>query len=104
MKSGLALLVSSVVLAALQTVALAQSSGPKNSSGASKVAIDPATAQGLASAHEYRPPEGIGFKAADFFSENVRLTSQWFYAAENKGKKLPTIIIAHGWGGTAASL
>jgi uncharacterized protein len=53
---------------------------------------------------DYRPPQGIVFKATDFLSENVRLTAQWFYAAENKGRKLPTIIIAHGWGGTAATL
>jgi dienelactone hydrolase len=58
----------------------------------------------LPSARDYRPPEGVAFKAADFFSANVRLTAQWFYAVENKDKKLPTIVIAHGWGGTAASL
>jgi dienelactone hydrolase len=34
----------------------------------------------------------------------VRLTAQWFYATENERRKLPTIIIAQGWGGTAATL
>ncbi|HTE41298.1 MAG TPA: alpha/beta fold hydrolase, partial [Steroidobacteraceae bacterium] len=103
MKSVLSRLGWAGVLAAtLHTLAFAQL--PQNSGGASKVAADPATVQGLASAHDYRPPEGIGFNAADFLSENVRLTAEWFYAAENKGKKLPTIIIAHGWGGTAATL
>src|SRR5215831_1046767 len=106
MKSGFIQFACAGVLAvALQTLAFAQSQAPqKNSGGASKVAADPATVQDLASAHNYRPPEGIGFKAADFFSENVRLTAQWFYADDNKTKKLPTIIIAHGWGGTAANL
>src|SRR5262249_58846412 len=51
-----------------------------------------------------RPPRGVGFRAADFVSENVRLTAQWFYAAGNEGRKLPTVIMAPGWGATAASL
>ena len=63
--------------------------------------------QGLPSARDYRPPQGIGFKAADFISENVRLTVQWFWAAksegEPEGRKLPTVIIAPGWGATAAT-
>ena len=66
-------------------------------------AVDPATVQGLPLARDYRPPEGITFKATDFTSENVRLTAQWFYAAGNEGKKLPTVIMAHGWGATAAA-
>ena len=116
MKSGFARFACCGVLAvALQTLALAQSPvqslASKNNDGASKVAtVDSSAAQGLGtaqnlvSAREYRPPEGIKFKAADFLSENVRLTAQWFYTAENEGRKLPTILIAHGWGGTAASL
>jgi dienelactone hydrolase len=106
MKSAIARLVCGVVLAvALLTLALAQSPAPqKNISGTSKsAAVDPATVQNLLSARDYHPPQGIGFKAADFFSENVRMTAEWFYAAENKGRKLPTIIIAHGWGTTAAN-
>ncbi len=105
MKSGFALLACCGVLAvASPTLALAQSPAPQNNSGASKdAAVDPATVQGLASARDYRAPEGIGFKAAGFISENVRLTAQWFYAAENEGRKLPTVIIAPGWGATAAN-
>lgn len=102
MKSGFALLACGGVLA-LAWPAPAQislgGSGP-----ARMAAVDPATAQGLPTAQAYRPPEGIGFRAADFISENVRLTAQWFWAAENQGKKLPTVIMAHGWGATAASL
>ena len=66
-------------------------------------AVDPATVQGLPSSRTYRPPEGIAFKATDFISENVRLTAQWFYAAGAEGKTLPTVIMAHGWGTTAAN-
>lgn len=65
--------------------------------------IDPATVQDLTAARFYRPPAGIGFKHTDFFSENTRLTAQWFYASSNEGKKLPTVIMAHGWGATAAN-
>ena len=106
MKFGFALLACCGALAvALLPVGLAQSPAPQISGVASKgAAVDPATVQGLASAHDYRPPEGIGFRIADFISENVRLTAQWFYAAEHqKARKLPTVIIAHGWGGTAAN-
>jgi dienelactone hydrolase len=70
---------------------------------ASVHAVDPAAIRKLASSQTYRPPAGIVFKASDFISENVRLTAQWFYARENEGKTLPTVIIAHGWGGTAAA-
>jgi alpha-beta hydrolase superfamily lysophospholipase len=109
MKSVLARWVcSSVFAVVLPTLALAQSPAqtqpPKNSGDVSKAAVDPATVQNLVSARDYRPPEGIAFNAADFFSDNVRLTAQWFYAAENERRKLPTIIIAHGWGGKAANL
>jgi dienelactone hydrolase len=106
MKSGFALLVCAGVLAlALPTLALAQSSAPISlgGGGPEAAAVDPATAQGLPSARDYRPPEGVGFKTADFISENVRLTAQWFYAAENEGRKLPTVIMAPSWGATAAS-
>ena len=87
-----------------QTVSLQDpgSSAPK------EVAVDPATVQDLPSARDYRPPEGIAFKATDVISENARLTAQWFYAPKNEGgnqgRKLPTVIIAPGWGATAATL
>ncbi|THD72136.1 CocE/NonD family hydrolase [Phenylobacterium sp.] len=117
MKSGFALLAcAGVLVLALPTFALARTTislgggGPAQlpiplNGGAPRVpAIDPATLQGLSSARDYRPPEGIGFKATDFLSENVRLTAQWFWAAGNEGRKLPTVIVAPGWGATAANL
>ncbi|MFI4935955.1 MAG: alpha/beta hydrolase [Caulobacterales bacterium] len=66
-------------------------------------ALDPAAIAGFAPSKVYQPPEGVTFRADDFISENVRLTAQWFYASDNAGKTLPTIIMAHGWGGTAAA-
>jgi dienelactone hydrolase len=66
--------------------------------------VDPATVQTLPAARDYRPPDGIGFRATDFVSDNVRLTAQWLYPAAAEGKKLPTVIMAPGWGATAATL
>jgi uncharacterized protein len=104
MKSGLALLVCGAALA-MAVAAVAQTLSLQDPGNAPKVAaVDPATVQGLASARDYHPPEGIVFKASDFFSDNVRLTAQWFYAAGNEGRTLPTVIMAPGWGATAANL
>lgn len=88
--------------AAAHTLAFAQSPAAK-AGEATKTPADPATAPNKVSSRDYLPPPGIAFKAADFLSENVRLTAQWFYAVENERRKLPTIVIAHGWGTTAAS-
>lgn len=65
---------------------------------------DPAAAPAAVLSQAYQPPEGIRFRAESFLSENVRLTAQWFHAAGNEGGPLPTIVMAHGWGGTAAGL
>lgn len=90
------LLIAGVALLAAETaVAQAPAAPPR--------ALDPAAERNLAPAKDYKPPEGITFRADDFISENVRLTAQWFSASENAGKTLPTVIIAHGWGGTAAN-
>ena len=90
-------------LAAAQSRTVSLSQGPEPADAAKTPAVDPATVQGLPSARDYRPPDGIAFKAADFTSDNVRLTAQWFYAAANEGKKLPTVVMAPGWGATAAT-
>ncbi|MEI7932577.1 MAG: alpha/beta fold hydrolase, partial [Alphaproteobacteria bacterium] len=95
MKSRLALLAACGALA-IACAALGQPSAYRG-------AGDPAKATDLPSARLYIPPQGITFKATDFISANVRLTAQWFYATPNEGKKLPTVIMAHGWGATAAS-
>ena len=88
-----------LILSAIASVVLAQPPAPS----AAQRPIDPATVRDLAPARAYKPPGGIAYRTDDFFSENVRLTAQWFYARENEGKTLPTVIIAHGWGGTAAN-
>lgn len=64
----------------------------------------PPTVNDMTPAKNYQAPQGISYRADDFYSDNVRLSAQWFYASENEGKKLPTIVMAHGWGGVAARL
>jgi uncharacterized protein len=62
----------------------------------------PPTVHDMTPAKSYRAPQEISYRSDDFYSDNVRLSAQWFYAAENAGKKLPTVVMAHGWGGLAA--
>lgn len=64
----------------------------------------PPTVHDMTPAKGYRAPQGIGYRSDDFYSDNVRLSAQWFYPAESAGKKLPTVVMAHGWGGLAARL
>src|SRR5262245_7693384 len=54
-------------------------------------------------AADYRAPEGITFRTASITSEGVRLHAELFSAAAPGSKPLPAIIMAHGWGGVAAS-
>jgi dienelactone hydrolase len=49
-------------------------------------------------------PQSIAVRNVDIFSEGVRMAGALYSEKANAGKKLPTIIMAHGWGGTAASL
>ena len=110
MRSRLALLVCSAALAvafgATAQRTLSLQGGPADApKDIPKIpAFDPATLRNLPSSRDYRPPDGIVFKATDFVSDNVRLTAQWFYAAGSEGKRLPTVVMAPGWGATAASL
>lgn len=62
----------------------------------------------VASAQESQPdvrvPEGVSFRAADIMSEGTRMSAEVFAPSDSDGKKLPTIIMSHGWGGTAKAL
>jgi dienelactone hydrolase len=51
---------------------------------------------------DYKAPAGVDFKTVTFLSEGVRLHGELFAPSSERGKKLPTIIMAHGWGGTAS--
>jgi predicted dienelactone hydrolase len=53
---------------------------------------------------EFKPPEDIDFRKATIVSEGTRMAAE-VYAPKNAGQeKLPTIVMAHGWGGVAAHL
>jgi dienelactone hydrolase len=52
----------------------------------------------------FRVPEGVTFRAADIISEGTRMSAEVFAPEGSGGGKLPTIIMSHGWGGTAEHL
>jgi len=49
-------------------------------------------------------PADVTFRAENIFSEGTRMAAELFAPKEPKTEKLPTIIMSHGWGGTAAAL
>lgn len=52
----------------------------------------------------FTPPADIDYRKANVMSEGVRLTAELYSPKSAAGKQLPTIIMSHGWGGTAALL
>ena len=53
-------------------------------------------------ASAFKAPDAIDFRAASIMSEGVRMHAELFSLKSLASKQLPTIIQAHGWGGTAA--
>lgn len=60
-------------------------------------------AGGQAAQQPFKAPDTIDFRKASIMSEGVRLNAEIFSLKSLAGKQLPTIIMAHGWGGTAAN-
>jgi uncharacterized protein len=56
------------------------------------------------SAPPFKPPDTIAYRTANIMSEGVRLTAEVYSPKERAGERLPTVILCHGWGGTAALL
>jgi outer membrane protein assembly factor BamB len=52
----------------------------------------------------FKVPDNVSFRAADIFSEGTRMSAEVFAPKDPKSDKLPTIVMSHGWGGTAAAL
>jgi len=55
-------------------------------------------------ADKFTPPDDIAFRKATIISEGTRMAAEVFSPKDQAGKKLPTIVMAHGWGGVASQL
>ena len=53
---------------------------------------------------QFEVPEDITFREADVMSEGTRIAAEVFTPKEPAEGKLPTIVMSHGWGGTAKGL
>ncbi len=52
----------------------------------------------------FTPPAELDYRTANVVSEGVRISAEVFAPKSGAGKKLPTIVMGHGWGGIAAQL
>ena len=48
-------------------------------------------------------PGDVAFRNVDIYSEGTRMAGDVYAPKTGAGKKLPTIVMAHGWGGTKAA-
>jgi dienelactone hydrolase len=46
----------------------------------------------------------VSFRAADIMSEGTRMAAELFAPRNPKADRLPTVVMSHGWGGSAAAL
>jgi len=49
-------------------------------------------------------PDDIQIDKASIYSEGTRMAAEKYYLKSNAGKKLPAILMAHGWGGNMRAL
>lgn len=89
------LILLTITLVNLINVANAQQASPTRPP-------DPAAVR-QAPASNFKAPDNIEFRTANIISEGVRLQAELFSLKTLTGKPLPTVIMAHGWGGTAAN-
>ncbi len=64
----------------------------------------PAVTRGQSAAAPYQPPGDIHFRKRPIVSEGTRMAAELFSLQSLEGKKLPAIIMCHGWGGEAKDL
>lgn len=55
-------------------------------------------------AASFQPPDDIAFRRATIMSEGTRMAAELFAPKNAASEKLPTIVMAHGWGGVASQL
>ncbi len=61
-------------------------------------------AQTASQSAPFNPPDDIQFRAASIISEGTRIAAEVYSLKSLDGKRLPTIVLCHGWGGTAKDL
>lgn len=59
---------------------------------------------GTRPAQSFPVPDNVDMRAVDIYSEGTRMAGDAFVSKANAGKKLPTIVMAHGWGGNKQAL
>jgi dienelactone hydrolase len=52
----------------------------------------------------FKVPDDIALRTADIMSEGTRMAAEVFAPKQPQSERLPTIVMSHGWGGTAAAL
>ena len=61
-------------------------------------------AQAQQRAAEFHSPDDVALRKATIVSEGTRMAAEVFSPQGAGDKKLPTIVMSHGWGGTASAL
>jgi dienelactone hydrolase len=67
-------------------------------------ALAPSCSMAQTSAAPVSVPADVQFRTASIMSEGTRMAAELFSLKSLEGKRLPTIILCHGWGGTARVL
>lgn len=95
-------LLSLILIASCSFAAVAQQAPAPAQTGQAMRPPDPARSI-FAPASQYKPPDNLDFRAVKIVSEGVRIHAELLSLKSLAGKALPTVIMAHGWGGTAAN-
>ncbi|MBX3484637.1 alpha/beta fold hydrolase [Phenylobacterium sp.] len=88
-------------LGAIAGLALASAAAAQQPTVPARNPADPATWP-TGRAAQYQAPADVAFRSVSILSEGVRLHGEMFTPKAKVGQKLPTIVMAHGWGGTAS--
>lgn len=67
-------------------------------------AVTQTTAGGNRPFQAFTVPDDVSMRAVDIYSEGTRMAGDVLVSKANEGKKLPTIVMAHGWGGNKLAL
>lgn len=59
---------------------------------------------GAVAQQDWQAPAGVSWRTDTILSEGTRLAAEIFSPSDGDGEKLPCILMAHGWGGTARGL